>query len=142
MSKTILLVDDEEDVRGLVELMLLKEDFQLLAARAGNEALRIVQEEPVDLILLDLMMPGMSGQDLLKILKKMPSTRDIPVVVLTALENKETMKECLELGAAGYVQKPFAKKILVRTLKNVLDMPDEPVQRSESTGRTRKASGS
>lgn len=137
MSKTILLVDDEEDVRGLVELMLAREDFDLLAARSGNAALRIVQEESIDVILLDLRMPGMSGQDLLKILKKMPSTRSIPVVVLTALEDKETMEECLELGADGYVQKPFAKKILVRTLRNVLNLPDHPAEPARSS---RKAS--
>lgn len=140
MSKTILLVDDEEDVRGLVELMLLKEDFQLLGARSGNEALRIVQEEPIDLILLDLLMPGMSGQDLLKILKKMPSTSSIPVVVLTALENKETMEECLQLGAVGYVQKPFAKKILVRTLKEVLGIPDQSAQKREPSRSGQKIS--
>jgi len=139
MTKTVLLVDDEEDVRGLVELMLAKEDLHLLSARSGNEALRIVQEEPVDLILLDLLMPGMSGQDLLRILKKMPSTDSIPVVVLTALENKETMQECLDLGAVAYVQKPFAKKILVRTIRNVLDLPDNPVQQQHHA-RTREAS--
>jgi len=139
MPKTILLVDDEEDVRHLVELMLAKEDLRLLSARSGNEALRIVQEEDIDLVLLDLMMPRMSGQDLLRILKRMPSTSEIPVVILTALETKETMKECLELGAVGYVQKPFAKKILVRTVKNVLGLPDD-APRQESALQVRKAS--
>lgn len=139
MSKTILLVDDEDDVRNLVGLMLARENFRLLAARSGNEALRIVQEESVDLILLDLMMPRMSGQDLLKILKRMPSTSDLPVVVLTALENKETMEECLELGATGYVQKPFAKKILVRTVKNVLGLPDN-IPAEKPVAKVQKAS--
>lgn len=147
MPKTILLVDDEEDVRGLVELMLAKEDFRLLSARSGNEALRIVQEETIDIILLDLLMPGMSGQDVLKILGRMPSTARIPVVVFTVLESKETMQECLDLGAVGYVQKPFAKKILVRTIRNVLDMPDDMAapddqpQQQRATSSRRKATG-
>jgi len=138
MSRTILLVDDEDDVRNLVGLMLAKEDLHLIAARSGNEALRIVQEEKVDLILLDLMMPRMSGQDLLRILKKMPSTSDLPVVILTALETKETMEECLELGATAYVQKPFAKKILVRTVKNVLGLPNR-IPAAKPTPSAKKA---
>ena len=81
-------------------------------------------EEVIDLILLDLRLPGMSGQDLLRILKKTRNTADIPVVVLSAVEEKEASLECMEEGAEAYVQKPFAKKLLLREIRRCLGEQD------------------
>jgi CheY-like chemotaxis protein len=121
MSRKLLLVDDEADVQEIVELMLGKEGFEILSASSGDEALRMVHEEKFDVILLDLLMPGMSGQDFLKILKRSRVASKIPVVIFTALKPEDAYEECTQLGADGYVHKPFAKKILVREIERVLE---------------------
>lgn len=120
MGRKILLVDDEEDVHGIVDLMLSKEGFEITSAMNAAEALGMVHEEHFDAILLDLMMPGMSGKDFLRIIKKGRDTSSIPVIVFTAIKPEDAMEECKKIGADGYVHKPFAKKILVRELCRAL----------------------
>ena len=132
MSKRVLLIDDEADVHELVRLMLEKNDYDVLAVFTANEALRMVNEEKVDLILLDLRLPGMPGQDLLRILKRTRNTVDIPVIILTALEEKEAGLGCMNEGAVAYIQKPFAKKLLLREIQRCLEGKDLPTSTGTS----------
>jgi DNA-binding response OmpR family regulator len=132
MSRKLLLVDDETDVHEIVELMLGKEGFEILSASSGDEALRMVHEEEFDVILLDLLMPGMSGKDFLRIMKRSRGSSTIPVVVFTALKPEDAYEECKKLGAAGFVHKPFAKKVLLREIERVLDEPGKGSDQPES----------
>ena len=122
MGSKLLLIDDETDVHEIVELMLAKEGFEVLSTSSGDEGLRMVHEEKFDVILLDLLMPGMSGKDFLRIIKKSRDTAKIPVVIFTALKPEDARDECLRLGANGYVHKPVAKKVLLREIERVLGM--------------------
>ncbi len=132
MSHKLLLVDDEADVHEIVELMLAKEGFEILSASSGDEALRMVHEEKFDAILLDLLMPGMSGKDFLRIVKKSRGVSKIPVVIFTALKPEDAYEECVQLGADGYVHKPFAKRILLREIERVLGMSVKGNDQSQS----------
>ena len=82
----VLIVDDERHNRELLEIMLKPEGFLLLSAASGEEALALIARQPPDLILLDVMMPGMSGYDVAGKIKSDPATKNIPVIMLTALE--------------------------------------------------------
>lgn len=101
---TILVVDDERDMRKLIELHLLKAGFQVLHAENGEEALQMVQSSSIDLILLDVMMPGKNGFEVCKELREFTS---IPIIFLTALDEKTDLAKGLMLGGDDYVVKPF-----------------------------------
>jgi sigma-B regulation protein RsbU (phosphoserine phosphatase) len=102
----VLIVDD---VRANVDLLViaLKDEYQLSVARDGESALRMAEARPPDLILLDIMMPGLDGYEVCRRLKRAPATRDIPVVFLTSLDEIQNKAEAFETGAADYVTKPF-----------------------------------
>jgi len=121
MSKEqILVVDDEEDILGLVSFNLTKEGYQVSCATTGEEALELIRTRRPDLVVLDLMLPGMNGLEVAKILKQDPGTRDIPIVMLTAKGEESDIVAGLELGADDYVTKPFSPRILAARLKAVL----------------------
>lgn len=121
MSKeNILVVDDEEDILELVRFNLLKEGYQVICATTGERAVEIARTELPDLIVLDLMLPGMDGLEVAKFLKNDPETESIPIVMLTAKGEESDVVTGLELGADDYVTKPFSPKILAARVKVVL----------------------
>jgi len=103
---TVLIVDDAETNIDIL-LDILGEECDVTVAMDGESALEAVDEEHPDLILLDIMMPGMDGYDVCKRLKDNPATAHIPVVFLTALTEDEEKKRGLEMGALDYITKPF-----------------------------------
>ena len=105
MTGKVLLVEDEMFVRELYERELKKEGLEVRTAVDGLSGLQAAQEEKADLILLDIMMPGMNGIDVLRRLKQDPNTRDIPIVLLTNLGQESIIKQALGLGASGYLMK-------------------------------------
>jgi DNA-binding response OmpR family regulator len=117
MSKTILVVDDTPSVRALVQEYLSAEGFRVLAAEDGAEALRLARQEQPDLILLDLMLPEVSGFDFLTAYRRETAT---PVIVLTARQDLTDKVLGLELGADDYVTKPFSPRELVARVRAVL----------------------
>ncbi len=128
-KERILVVDDEEDILELVRFNLSKEGYQVTCAITGESAVEIARAEHPDLIVLDLMLPGMDGLEVSKFLKNNPETQDIPVVMLTAKGEESDVVTGLELGADDYVTKPFSPKILLARIKAVLrrktaDPPD------------------
>jgi len=128
-KELILVVDDEEDIRELVELNLGREGYQVLACDTGERALELARVKKPDLVVLDLMLPGVDGLEVCRRLKADPNTRQIPVVMLTAKGEEADIVAGLELGADDYVTKPFSGKVLAarvrRLLRRQVDETDE-----------------
>lgn len=133
----VLIVEDDEDLARLVELHLQHMDLEVSRARHGAEALEMVNADLPDLILLDVMMPVMDGWEALRRLKSGERTRDVPVVMLTALaEERDIIQGHLE-GAVRYVTKPFEMRALREVVAEALEPPDaEERQRRSHTVRT------
>ncbi len=116
----ILVVDDEEDILELVRYNLARDGYRVVCAASGEQALSRAKSEPFDLILLDLMLPGIDGLEVAKRLKSKPDTRHIPIIMLTAKGEEADIVTGLELGADDYVTKPFSPRILIARVKAVI----------------------
>lgn len=114
--KTILAVDDDPVVLEAVN-EVFKSEYNILLAKDGHEAIEVAGDHQIDVILLDIMMPGFDGFSTLMLLKENDKTRDIPVIMLTAVGKKEKIIAAFRDGAAGYVLKPFKEE----TLRNKID---------------------
>ncbi|WP_219267872.1 EAL domain-containing response regulator [Pseudomonas sp. Xaverov 259] len=117
---TLLIVDDEPQVRKLLETLLQHEGYQTLTASSGEEALLLVAQQPPDLILLDIMMPGMDGYDVASQLKGNAATANIPIIMLTALSESEARISGLETGAEEFLSKPVEHIELWLRVRNLL----------------------
>lgn len=119
-KETLLVVDDEEDILELVRFNLSREGFSIICAATGEEAWKILKEGRVDLLVLDLMLPGMDGLELTRRLKKEPRTQKIPIIMLSAKGEEADIVAGLELGADDYVTKPFSPRVLTARVRAVL----------------------
>ncbi len=119
-KERILVVEDEEDILELVRFNLDREGYQVVRTTSGEQALKTARAEPPDLILLDLMLPGINGLDVAKVLKNEKTTRGIPIVMLTAKGEEADIVTGLELGADDYITKPFSPKIMIARIRAVL----------------------
>lgn len=135
--KTVLVVDDEKDLVELVSYNLQKAGHQVITASSGSEALALARQQKPDLVLLDLMLPGLDGTEVTRRLKADPSTSSIPIVMLTAKGEETDVVVGLTLGADDYVTKPFSLKILLARLNNVLRRIEQ--QQSGSEGGVLRA---
>ncbi|KTB64867.1 MULTISPECIES: EAL domain-containing response regulator [Pseudomonas] len=117
---TLLIVDDEPQVRKLLETLLQHEGYQTLTASSGEEALQLVAQQPPDLILLDIMMPGMDGYEVASQLKGNATTANIPIIMLTALSESEARVSGLETGAEEFLSKPVEHIELWLRVRNLL----------------------
>ena len=124
--KSILVVYDEADIRELVQYNLAREGFQVEGAPSGEEALRRVRQQPPDLVVLDLMLPGVDGLEVCRRLKGDRRTAEIPIVMLTAKGEDADVVAGLELGADDYVVKPFSPRVLLARIKAVMRRGEEP----------------
>lgn len=120
MKEKILIVEDEKDIVKMLEYNLKKEGFRVMDARDGEDALDLAAREHPDLILLDLMLPGMDGLEVCKTLKKESKTGLIPIIMLTAKSQESDKIIGLELGADDYIIKPFSPRELIARIKAVL----------------------
>jgi two-component system phosphate regulon response regulator PhoB len=123
---TILVVDDEEDIIELVELNLTREGYRVLGCTTGEKALEIARSKLPNLIVLDLMLPGIDGLEVCRRLKSGPKTGRIPVVILTAKGEEADIVMGLELGADDYVTKPFSGKVLAARVRRLLRRAAQP----------------
>jgi len=121
-KKKVLVVDDEENVRLLVQSILGKENI-VLEANDGEAAVQMARSYNPDFILMDIMMPNMDGYTACYNIKKDAITREIPVVMLTALGQDLNVKLSQEMGADGYITKPFSKELLRDTVNSFLTEP-------------------
>lgn len=122
MQKRILLVDDDPRNLRLLEGMLYAEPYHLLTATSGREALMVVENESPDLVLLDIMMPGMSGYEVCQTIKSQPSTRMIPVVMVTALHEVNDRIQAMEAGADDFLSKPIDAAELIVRVRSLLKL--------------------
>ena len=120
VGQRILVVDDEPDITALVAYHLAKASYRVLTAGNGRDALRAAREERPDLIVLDLMLPGLSGYEVLAELRRQDETKDIGVIVLTARKDEPDRIKGLSLGADDYLPKPFSPPELVLRVGAVL----------------------
>lgn len=119
-KQTILIVDDDERNLRLLQAMLAREDYHIITASGGEEALKRVSEAEPDLILLDVMMPGIDGFEVCKRIKHQAETRIIPIVMVTALTEKEDRIRALKSGADDFLSKPVDKIELLLRVKSLL----------------------
>lgn len=120
MKEKILIVEDEKDIVKMLDYNLKKEGFRTLSAYDGEDAIDLAHRERPDLILLDLMLPGIDGLEVCKSLKKEEKTSAIPIIMLTAKRQEADKIVGLELGADDYVTKPFSPKELIARIRAVL----------------------
>ena len=120
MSATVLVVDDEKDLVDLVRYHLEKDGLKCLEARDGEAALQVARERTPDLIVLDLMLPGVDGLEVCRKLRKDPKTSSVAIIILTAKAEEVDRIVGLEMGADDYMVKPFSPRELVARVKAVL----------------------
>ncbi len=128
----ILTVDDEEDILELVRFNLEREGYAVQCALSGNEAIKAVQKQIPDLIVLDLMLPDIDGLEITRILKGEPQTKAIPIIMLTAKDEEPDIVTGLELGADDYIAKPFSPRILLARVRAVLRRKKEEEREDRS----------
>jgi two-component system phosphate regulon response regulator PhoB len=116
----ILLIEDEPDIGEVLQYNLEKEGFEVAVERRGDAGLESIRKEPPDLLLLDLMLPGVDGLELTRVLKRDPATARLPIVMLTAKGEEVDRIVGLELGADDYISKPFSPREVVLRVKAVL----------------------
>ena len=132
-KEKLLVVDDEEDILKLVGYNLSKEGFEVITAATGEEAIKLARSENPDLIILDLMLPGVGGLEVCKTIKSDSNTSRTSVIMLTAKSEESDIVLGLELGADDYITKPFSPKVLVARVKALLRRKKEAKQLSQDS---------
>ena len=133
MSHRILVVDDEPDITALVAYHLAKSGYRVSTATSGPEALKSAREERPDIVVLDLMLPGLSGYDVLAELRRRDETRDVGVILLTARRDEPDRIKGLTLGADDYLTKPFSPAELTLRVQALLRRLASPAVAAGST---------
>ena len=134
---TILIVEDDENIQQLVGYNLVKAGFQVLYADSGEQALSLLFRENPDLMILDIMLPGLDGHEVCKKVRLDPRSRRLPIIMLTARSGEDEISTGLDLGADDYITKPFSPKILVSRIRSAL----RRARNREETGAEGEAGG-
>ena len=136
----ILIVDDNEDNRYTLRLLLESDGYErVIDASGGKEAIALLEREKFSLVLLDLMMPDLNGDEVLKIIKANPESRDLPVVMISADTDTEKVSKCIELGADDYLAKPFNPIILRARISSALRRQSLRALETEYIGKIEQA---
>ncbi len=130
-KKQILVIEDEEDILALIHFNLIKNGFRVECATSGEEGHRKARDLRPDLILLDLMLPGVDGLDVCRQLHNAPDTKDCPIIMLTAKGEEHDIVKGLELGADDYITKPFSPQVLLARVQAVLRRRGKPDNQPE-----------
>ena len=123
-KKSILLVDDEKAIRLPIKLNLKKKGYKVFELENGTKAVKLAKKKKIDIILLDIMMPVMNGFETIKVLKQEEETKDIPIIVLSAISDSGAIADAIRLGADNYFVKPFSMKDLDE-IDKILDKKEE-----------------
>jgi len=123
-TSRILVVDDSSTNIVLLEAILNGQGYEIETAQSVKEAYQIIKKETVNLILLDLLMPRISGYDFLKEIKSNESTRDIPVIIVSAVADAENRKKSIELGAMDFINKPIDIQYFIEKIETILKKKD------------------
>ena len=127
----ITIIEDEEDIRHLVCYNLEKEGYSVSSYESGERGLNGIKNDPPDLVLLDLMLPGIDGMEVCRRLKQNAATRDIPVIIISAKGEENDIITGLERGADDYLSKPFSPKILLARIRTILRRVNQPLPRED-----------
>ena len=119
-ESTVLIIEDDPDIRELLQYNLTQQGYRVAEAANGGDGLDRACSDSIDLILLDLMLPGMDGLEVCRKIREMEATQGIPVIMLTAKGNESDIVAGLEAGADDYVTKPFSPRILIARIRAVL----------------------
>jgi CRP/FNR family transcriptional regulator, cyclic AMP receptor protein len=122
--KTILVIEDNEDIRENVEEILTLSDYKVLTAANGKEGVEVAQKNIPDLIICDIMMPGIDGYGVLHVLHKDPHTQNIPFIFLTSKSERSDFRAAMEMGADDYITKPFSGNELLNAIESRLRKTD------------------
>ncbi len=125
-KKSILIIEDEADILELIKYNLERDGFRTSGAASGEEGLKVARAKVPDLVVLDLMLPGLDGLEVCRLLKADIKTKQIPIVMVTAKGEESDVVAGLELGADDYITKPFSPKVLVARLRTVLRRRSQP----------------
>src|SRR5450759_691320 len=117
----VLVVDDNEMNRDMLSRRVERQGHVVKIAKNGREALAIIEAEPIDLVLLDIMMPEMNGYEVLEKIKSNPTLRHIPVIMISAVDEIDSVVRCIEMGAEDYLPKPFNPVLLKARIGAALD---------------------
>ena len=118
-KKSILIIDDEKDIRELIQYNLVKEGYEVFSAKTGEEGFEAARQKKPGLVILDLMLPGVDGLEVCRMLRSSLATKHLPILMLTAKSSETDQVVGLELGADEYVVKPFSIKVLLARVKNL-----------------------
>ena len=121
-GEKILIVDDDNQITTLIEFILKKEGYFTVVAHSGEDGIRMAHEENPDLMILDLMMPGVDGYQVCRTLRADEKKQDLPILMLTALGMGKDFEKGLESGASWYITKPFESQHLIKRIRYLLDM--------------------
>lgn len=127
-KKKILIVDDQPHIIKVLSLHLRLDNYEVVTASGGREALLKIESEQPDLVLLDIMMPDFDGRMVLETIRADPAHRDLPVIMLTALDDDEEIRRTQFLDADVYLTKPFDPEVLRLTIQRVLAMAELPAE--------------
>ena len=132
---SVLVIEDEEDIQQLVAFNLMKEGFRVRCTESGEKGLRLADDLLPDLLLLDIMLPGMNGLAVLQQMKERTKLARIPVIMLSAKGEEQDIVNGLNLGADDYVPKPFSPKVLLARIRSVLRRKSESDSRDSTSGQ-------
>jgi two-component system, OmpR family, alkaline phosphatase synthesis response regulator PhoP len=132
-KESVLVIEDDEDIQELVNYNLTKEGYQTTCVGSGEEGLKTVKAKLPNLVVLDLMLPGIDGLEICKLIKADPKTQHIPIVMLTAKGEESDVVTGLELGAEDYITKPFSPKVLVARIRTILRRKSKPSASDDAT---------
>ena len=121
MNRKILVVDDEKELCTCLEGVFTSRDFQVIVANDGRDAVSKAKEKNPDIILMDVMMPGMNGLDACRVIKDDPVYNSIPIIMLTAMDSMEDYAQGLECGADLYITKPYSLKNLLNKVNSLIE---------------------
>ncbi len=131
----ILLIEDELNQIELIRTRLEAQGYQFIAAENGEEGIKLAKEEKPNLILLDMILPGMHGFDVAVTLKGAPETKEIPIIALTATGSPDFVKECYKEGICAYIKKPYDSKELIERIERNINIREEKHIESDDTKR-------
>lgn len=131
-QEKILLVDDEEDILELLSYNLKREGYKTIGVATGEEALKRIEMDTPDLMILDLMLPGVDGLEITRILKSNRETAGLPIIMLSAKGEESDVVAGLELGADDYITKPFSPRILIARVKAMIRRDTKPVEDTDN----------
>jgi CheY-like chemotaxis protein len=133
-ERQILVVDDNTDVRELIIFVLDQEGFVTHSAKDGPSALEVINQTPLDLILLDVMMPGMSGLEVLQDIRRQDRdlNQKVPTVMISAMAQAQDLEEAMSSGATSYIVKPFRPNVLLQRVTDLLNQTGEMTELARS----------